>query len=55
MRVESWDSSGALDGLALTLTMHRSDGTRERPSEHQMIIYSAKPYNQRLTTLNTYQ
>ena len=28
---------------------------RERPSEHQMMIYSVKPYNQRLTTLNTHQ
>ena len=37
------------------LTMHRSDGARERPSEHQMIIFSAMPYNQRLTTLNTHQ
>ena len=32
-----------------------SNGARERPSEHQMIICSAKPYNQRLTTLSTYQ
>ena len=30
------------------------DGARERPSEHQMMIYSAKPYNQRMTTLNTH-
>ena len=38
------------------LTMHRSDGARERPSEHhEMIIFSAMPYNQRLTTLNTHQ
>ena len=27
----------------------------KRPSEHQTIIYAAKPYNQCLTPLNTYQ
>ena len=31
------------------------DGARERPSEHQMISFSAKPYNQRSATLSTHQ
>ena len=37
------------------LTMRSSKGAREGPSEHQMIIFSARSYNQRLTTLNTHQ
>ena len=36
-------------------TTRSSDGARERQSEHQMMIFLARPYNQRLTTLNTHQ
>ena len=37
------------------LTMPTPDGARERPSEHQMMICSTRPYNQRLTTLRAHQ
>ena len=31
-----------------------SEGTREAPSEHQMMVCSGNPYNQRLPTLNSH-
>ena len=37
------------------LTMRTSNGARERPLEHQMMTFSARPYNKRLTTLNPHQ
>ena len=35
--------------------MRSSNGARERPSEHHMMTFSARSYNQRFTVLNTHQ